>query len=86
MKGACYTGEYRNLFKEAGYSDEEIQAKIKKCFNTVFYGGKDERFFEKAGEDMGYFIDTGNIDAKNRGNEVLIRGTFLEGLTLAIRN
>lgn len=49
MKDAYYTGEYRNLFKEAGYSDEEIQAKIKKCFNTVFYGGKDERFFEKAG-------------------------------------
>ena len=42
MKGAYYTGEYRNLFKEAGYSDEEIQAKIKKCFNTVFYGGKDQ--------------------------------------------
>ena len=67
MKGAYYTGEYRNLFKEAGYSDEEIQAKIKKCFNTVFYGGKDERFFEKAGEDMGYFIDTGNIDARTEG-------------------
>lgn len=67
MKGAYYTGEYRNLFKKAGYSDEEIQAKIKKCFNTVFYGGKDERFFEKAGEDMGYFIDTGNIDARTEG-------------------
>lgn len=67
MKGAYYTGEYRNLFKEAGYSDEEIQTKIKKCFNTVFYGGKDERFFEKAGEDMGYFIDTGNIDARTEG-------------------
>lgn len=67
MKGAYYTGEYWNLFKEAGYSDEEIQAKIKKCFNTVFYGGKDERFFEKAGEDMGYFIDTGNIDARTEG-------------------
>ena len=27
MKGAYYTGEYRNIFKELGYSEEEVNKK-----------------------------------------------------------
>jgi oligosaccharide reducing-end xylanase len=28
LKGAFYTGEYRNIFKELGYSEDEIQKKL----------------------------------------------------------
>lgn len=67
MKGAFDTGKYRNLFAEAGISQEEIDCKIKECFNTVFYGNNDEKFFHKVGDDMGYFEDTGNNDARTEG-------------------
>ncbi len=67
MKGAFYTKEYRNVFKECGYSDEEIQKKLKESFNTVFYGPDDEKFYHEAGDDMGYFEDTGNHDARTEG-------------------
>ena len=36
-KSAFETGVYRNVFKEIGYSEEEINKKIKESFNTVFY-------------------------------------------------
>lgn len=53
MKGAFETGVYRNVFAEMGYTEEEIENKIKESFNTVFYGGDDEKFFYKTGDDMG---------------------------------
>lgn len=66
MKGAFYTGEYRNLFAECGYSQEEIDKKLKDCFQTCFYD-EEERFYHEAGDDMGYFEDTGNHDARTEG-------------------
>ena len=38
MKGAFYTGQYRNVFAELGHSQEEIAQKLKDAFYTVFYG------------------------------------------------
>ena len=35
--GAFETGNYRNLFKEIGKTDEEIQQKIKEVVQTFFY-------------------------------------------------
>ena len=67
MKGAFYTGEYRNVFAELGYSKEEIDQKLKDAFQTVFYGPDGERFYFEAGDDMGYFEDTGNFDARTEG-------------------
>ena len=52
MKSAFETGVYRNVFAELGYTDEEIEKKIKDSFNTVFYGSEDERFFHTVGDDM----------------------------------
>lgn len=66
-KSAFETGVYRNVFKEIGYSEEEINKKIKESFNTVFYGSDDEKIFHKEGEDKGYFVDTGNNDARTEG-------------------
>lgn len=67
MKGAFYTGKYRNVFAELGHSQEEIDKKIKDAFHTVFYGAEGERFYFEAGDDMGYFEDTGNYDARTEG-------------------
>ena len=63
MKGAFYTNKYRNVFAECGYSQEAIEQKIKDAFHTCFYE-EGERFYFESGDDMGYFEDTGNFDAR----------------------
>ena len=67
MKGAFYTGEYRNLFKELGYKEDDINKKVEEAYQTIFYGPEDERFYHEVGEDMAYFEDTGNFDARSEG-------------------
>ncbi|WP_026657113.1 glycosyl hydrolase family 8 [Butyrivibrio sp. AC2005] len=64
--GAFETGEYRNLLKEIGKSDTEIQARIDEAVKTFFYD-ENERIYHEAGEDMGYLTDTGNNDARTEG-------------------
>lgn len=65
--GAYQTGEYRNIFAELGYSDEEIESKLNGMFQTMFYGPDDERIYYEFGEDMGYLTDTGNNDVRTEG-------------------
>jgi oligosaccharide reducing-end xylanase len=67
MKGAFYTGEYRNLFKELGYREDDINKKVQEAYQTIFYGPEDERFYHEVGDDMAYFEDTGNFDARSEG-------------------
>lgn len=64
---AFETGIYRNVFKECGFSEEEIAKKVEDSFNTIFYGSEEERFYHEAGEDMGYLEDTGNHDVRTEG-------------------
>ena len=64
MAGAYETGVYRNIFKECGYSEEEIEKRVKETFETIFYGSEEERFYHEAGADMGYMEDTGNHDVR----------------------
>ena len=63
---AFESGKYRNVFKEIGKSDEEINEKINDCINTFFYD-ETERIYHPAGDDMGYLVDTGNNDARTEG-------------------
>ena len=56
---------YRNAFVEAGYSKEEIEARLQDSFQEIFYGP--DRFYYEAGEDMGYLTDTGNNDVRTEG-------------------
>lgn len=58
---------YRNLFAEIGISEAEIEKKLEDTFQTFFYGSEEERIYHPAGEDMGYLVDTGNIDARTEG-------------------
>ena len=67
MQGAFAAKEYRNLFAQCGYSQEDIDRKVEVAFQTIFYGPEDQRFYHPAGEDMGYLEDTGNHDARTEG-------------------
>lgn len=66
-QGAYYSKEYRNVFKELGYSEDEINARVEQTFQTMFYGSEEERIYHPVGEDMGYMEDTGNTDARTEG-------------------
>jgi oligosaccharide reducing-end xylanase len=67
VRGAFYTGEYRNIFKELGFTETEIEKKVEQAYQTIFYGSKEERFYHELGDDMAYFEDTGNHDARTEG-------------------
>lgn len=67
MQGAFYTGNYRNVFAEYGYAQDEIDKKVEDAFQTMFYGSEEERIYHEAGTDMGYIEDTGNHDARTEG-------------------
>lgn len=64
--GAYESGKYRNIFKEIGKTDAEIENKIKEAVQVFFYD-EEERIYHEAGEDMGYLTDTGNNDARTEG-------------------
>ncbi|WP_167957426.1 glycosyl hydrolase family 8 [Anaerosporobacter faecicola] len=57
----------RNLFEEAGIPKKEIEQRLEEIFQTIFYGTKEERFYEEVGMDMGYLTDTGNHDVRTEG-------------------
>ena len=65
-KGAFYTGEYRNLFKEYGYSEEEIEKRVQETWETLFFD-EELRIYHPVGDDMGYITDTGNNDVRTEG-------------------
>ncbi len=66
--GAFYSGEYRNMLKEWGLGDEEIQARIDEVWNQLFYGDDDtERVYYPVGDDMAYILDVNNNDVRTEG-------------------
>jgi oligosaccharide reducing-end xylanase len=64
-KGAWETGKYRNVFLEAGFQQEDIDAKLTKAYRDVFEG-PDKVYFE-VGDSMGYVSDVKNHDARSEG-------------------
>jgi len=64
-KGAFETGQYRNLLVEMGYSQSDVDAKLKEVFNDVFRG-PNKVYFE-VGDSMGYVSDVKNHDARTEG-------------------
>lgn len=67
VKGAFETGKYRNIFRECGYTEAEIEERVESAFQTMFYGTEEERIYHTSGEDMGYMEDTGNHDVRTEG-------------------
>ncbi len=64
--GAFESGIYRNIFKEIGKTDKEIEDRLKEIVETFFYDEK-ERIYHEAPDNMGYLTDTGNNDARTEG-------------------
>ncbi len=66
--GAFDSGVYRNLFKEFGKSDAEIDAKVNTAFQQLFYGDNDtQRIYYPVGTDMAYILDKANNDVRSEG-------------------
>ncbi|MFO7167900.1 MAG: glycosyl hydrolase family 8 [Chloroflexota bacterium] len=66
--GAVESGVYRNLFRERGRSDAEIQAKLDAAWQQLFYGDDDtQRVYYPVGDDMAYIMDIGNGDVRSEG-------------------
>lgn len=66
-RGAFYTGIYRNLLMEYGYTEGEIRERLERTWREMFEGDEETRIYHPAGEDMGYMMDTGNFDARTEG-------------------
>ena len=65
--GAVSTGKYRNLFKELGYSDAEIDKKVESAWQKFFYGTDEERIYYPVGEDMAYIYTADTDDVRSEG-------------------
>jgi oligosaccharide reducing-end xylanase len=61
------TGTYRNLFKEIGHSDAEVNGKLTEAWNGLFEGGDSQRIFYKVGSDEAYILDVINNDVRSEG-------------------
>jgi endo-1,4-beta-D-glucanase Y len=64
-KGALTTHEYRNVFSEMGYSQKEVNAKLKEVFSDVFYGP--HKIYFEVGDTLGYITDIKNEDVRTEG-------------------
>lgn len=62
---AFQSGTYRNVFREAGYSQSDIDKKLNKAYYDLFEG-PDPIYFE-VGDSMGYVSDLKNHDARTEG-------------------
>jgi oligosaccharide reducing-end xylanase len=70
--GAYKTGNYRNLFAEAGHSQTEIQAKIDAAYQQLFHGDPQTQalYFEaskNAHGPLAYVTDWANHDVRSEG-------------------
>jgi len=62
---AAQAANYRNLFREAGYKQADIDAKLAKAYYDVFEG-PNKVYFE-VGDTMAYVSDVKNKDARTEG-------------------
>ena len=65
--GAVSTGNYRNMFKELGYSDAEIDKKVESAWQKLFYGTDEERIYYPVGDDMAYIYTADTDDVRSEG-------------------
>lgn len=63
--GNFHTGNYRNLFLEAGYSQAEIDKKVEKAYSDLFEGPN--KIYFEVGDSMAYVSDVKNKDARTEG-------------------
>lgn len=62
------TGQYRNLFREIGKSDEAICDKLNQAYLQLFHGDpNNQTVYYPVGTDMAYIKDIGNNDVRTEG-------------------
>lgn len=67
-QGAFYTGKYRNLFLEAGYTQAQVNRRLDDLWHTYFEGDENnERLYYEVGNDMAYILDVNNNDVRSEG-------------------
>jgi oligosaccharide reducing-end xylanase len=71
-RGAFATGRYRNLFGEAGHSQQDVRKKIDAAFQQLFHGdqGTETVFYwsgENANGRLAYLSDINNKDVRSEG-------------------
>ena len=70
--GAYRTGQYRNLFVEAGHSQREVDAKISAAYNQLFHGDPQTQSVmfaagRNANGPLSYLTDWANHDVRTEG-------------------
>jgi oligosaccharide reducing-end xylanase len=70
--GAFATGQYRNLFAEAGHSPKAIDARIARAFHQLFHGdpATETVYFAAGANDQGklaYITDVAHSDVRSEG-------------------
>lgn len=65
QKTAYHTGSYKNLFKQAGYSQAEIDKKVEKAYVDLFESPN--RVYFEVEDSMAYVSDIKNRDARTEG-------------------
>jgi len=66
-KSAYHTGNYRNLLKEAGYKQKDIDKKVNDVYAALFESKGDHQIYFEVGDSMGYVSDVKNRDARTEG-------------------
>lgn len=66
--GAFETGEYRNLFAEAGIAQADIDARLARMWRFYFQNeDADQRLYWQSAMDEGYVVDINNRDIRSEG-------------------
>ena len=68
--GAVASGNYRNMFVEAGYSKENVTLRLKDIVHQLFFGNpaNESLFFAATdGSDSSYIFDVGDNDVRTEG-------------------
>jgi oligosaccharide reducing-end xylanase len=70
--GAFVTGKYRNLFVEAGHTEQEVKERIAAAYKQLYHGdASTETLYYPAGSDdngpMAYMPDIANNDVRSEG-------------------
>ncbi|MGK4005502.1 glycosyl hydrolase family 8 [Sorangium sp. So ce1036] len=77
--GAVDTGEYRNLFAEVGYAQEEISAKLSAAWDHFFKGDPDTEavYFESGSNDNGPLAQIRDIASEDVRSEGMSYGMMI---------
>jgi len=55
----------KNTFLDYGYTKDEVENRVNETFYAIFEGMN--RFYFEGLKDTGYFMDTGDCDARTEG-------------------